>query len=75
MTPEPVSRLAKILENGEFVVTAECGPPRGANTDVIREKGRLLEGFVDAVNVTDNQTAIVRMSSIAACVHLQQMGR
>jgi len=74
MNPEPVSRLERILRQGEFAVTAECGPPRGVNADVIREKGKLLEGFVDAVNVTDNQTAIVRMSSIAACTHLQQMG-
>jgi methylenetetrahydrofolate reductase (NADPH) len=74
MNPEPVSRLEQILRKGEFAVTAECGPPRGANADVIKAKGKLLEGFADAINVTDNQTAIVRMSSIAACVHLQQMG-
>ena len=74
MNSETVSRLERILKQGEFAVTAECGPPRGANADVIRKKGELLKGFIDAVNVTDNQTAIVRMSSIAACVHLQQMG-
>ncbi len=74
MNPEPVSRLEQVLRKGEFAVTAECGPPRGANADVIKAKGKLLKGFVDAVNVTDNQTAIVRMSSIAACVHLEQMG-
>jgi methylenetetrahydrofolate reductase (NADPH) len=74
MIPEPVSRLERILRQGKFAVTAECGPPRGANADVIHKKGKLLEGFADAVNVTDNQTAIVRMSSIAACVHLKQMG-
>jgi len=68
------SRLQQILAKGHFAVTAECGPPRGANGEVIRQKGRLLKGYVDAVNVTDNQTAIVRMSSIAACVHLRQMG-
>ncbi|MBW1607490.1 MAG: methylenetetrahydrofolate reductase [Deltaproteobacteria bacterium] len=68
------SRLQEILSNGEFAVTAECGPPRGANPEVIRKKGELLKGWVDAVNVTDNQTAIVRMSSIAACAHLLQMG-
>lgn len=68
------STLQQILSRGEFAVTAECGPPRGANTEVIHKKGGLLRGYVDAVNVTDNQTAIVRMSSIAACVHLLQMG-
>jgi methylenetetrahydrofolate reductase (NADPH) len=68
------SRLQRVLSEGGFAVTAECGPPRGANPEVIRRKGRLLKGYVDAVNVTDNQTAIVRMSSLAACVHLLGMG-
>ncbi|MBW1837166.1 MAG: methylenetetrahydrofolate reductase [Deltaproteobacteria bacterium] len=67
-------RLQKILSDGVFAVTAECGPPRGADPEIIRKKGELLKGYVDAVNVTDNQTAIVRMSSIAACVHLLHMG-
>ena len=74
MNMKASSRLQEILSNGEFAVTAECGPPRGANHEVIRKKGELLKGWVDAVNVTDNQTAIVRMSSIAACAHLLQMG-
>jgi methylenetetrahydrofolate reductase (NADPH) len=68
------SRLQEILSKGEFAVTAECGPPRGATPEVVRKKGELLKRCVDAVNVTDNQTAIVRMSSIAACSHLLQMG-
>jgi methylenetetrahydrofolate reductase (NADPH) len=62
--------LEQILAEGTFAVTAECGPPRGADADVVRRKAELLKGYVDAVNVTDNQTAIVRMSSIAACVHV-----
>jgi methylenetetrahydrofolate reductase (NADPH) len=70
----PLSRLQQILTDGRFAVTAECGPPRGTDFEVIRKKGELLKGYVDAVNVTDNQTAIVRMSSFAACVHLVQMG-
>jgi len=74
MSEKPISKLQKILAKGEFAVTAECGPPRGANPEVIRKKGEMLNRYVDAVNVTDNQTAIVRMSSIAACVHLLQMG-
>ena len=68
------SNLQRVLAGGAFAVTAECGPPRGADPEVIRQKGSLLKGYVDAINVTDNQTAIVRMSSIAACVHLQQIG-
>jgi len=74
MSTTAQSRLQEILSKGEFAVTAECGPPRGAASEVIRKKGEFLKGYVDAVNVTDNQTAIVRMSSIAACYHLLQMG-
>ena len=68
------SRLSKILKSGEFAVTSECGPPRGADKEVVKQKAGLLKGFVDAANVTDNQTAIVRMSSIAASFHLLQAG-
>jgi methylenetetrahydrofolate reductase (NADPH) len=74
MTTASISRLQRVLSRGGFAVSAECGPPRGADPELIRKKGALLKGYVDAVNVTDNQTAIVRMSSIAACVHLIHMG-
>jgi methylenetetrahydrofolate reductase (NADPH) len=69
-----VSRLKEILNQGTFAVTAECGPPKGADPEVILKKAELLKGKVDAVNVTDNQTAIVRMSSLAACVLLKNQG-
>lgn len=68
------SSLHEKLLNGGFAVTGECGPPRGANKKVIEKKIELLNGHVDAVNVTDNQTAIVRMSSIAASAHLVAAG-
>jgi methylenetetrahydrofolate reductase (NADPH) len=68
------SILEKVLASGNLAVTSECGPPRGAVPEKIREKGDLLRGVVDAVNVTDNQTAMVRMSSFAASVFLRQMG-
>jgi methylenetetrahydrofolate reductase (NADPH) len=68
------SRLEKVLAAGHLAVTSECGPPRGAQPDKVREKGRYLHGIVDAVNVTDNQTAMVRMSSLAASVLLKQEG-
>ncbi len=74
MNEGATSRLQQVLSGGTFAVTAECGPPRGADPEIIKKKGELLSGYVDAVNVTDNQTAIVRMSSIAACVHLENMG-
>jgi methylenetetrahydrofolate reductase (NADPH) len=68
------SNLEKILEKGLFAVTGELGPPKGNNMEVIKKKVDLLKGYVDAVNVTDNQTAIVRMSSIATSSHLVRMG-
>ncbi len=68
------SQLHEKLSKGEFVITGECGPPRGANKQIIDKKVKLLNGYVDAVNVTDNQTAIVRMSSIAASTHLVAAG-
>ena len=66
--------LERVLRSGGFVVTAECGPPRGVAPDMIRKKGEMLKGYVDAVNVTDNQTAVVRMSSLASSVILKDMG-
>jgi methylenetetrahydrofolate reductase (NADPH) len=74
MKGNSAGKLEKILGGGGFAVTAECGPPRGADAEVIRQKANALSGCVDAVNVTDNQTAIVRMSSIAASAHLLAMG-
>lgn len=68
------SNLEKILESGQFAVTGECGPPRGADPSIIHRKAEFLRGNVDAVNVTDNQTSIVRMSSIATCAILTQLG-
>lgn len=63
---EPVSNLQKVFEEGKFAVTAEIGPPKHANKDVIKKHADVLKGHVEAANLTDNQTAIVRMSSIAA---------
>jgi len=62
------SNLEKVLRAGHFAVTGELGPPQGAAPEEIRHKARLLEGVADAVNITDNQTAIVRMSSIGSGV-------
>ncbi len=69
-----MSRLKKVLEKGEFAVTSECGPPKGADPEVVLEKAETLRGKVDSVNVTDNQTAIVRMSSMAACSIIKNAG-
>ena len=68
------SKLERLLDAGQFVVTGECGPPKGADVDKVKRKAEFLVGHVDAVNVTDNQNAIVRMSSIGASAILVQMG-
>jgi methylenetetrahydrofolate reductase (NADPH) len=60
------SRLERVLRAGHFAVTAELGPPQSADPEVIRKKARLLKDTCEAANITDNQTAIVRMSSVAA---------
>jgi methylenetetrahydrofolate reductase (NADPH) len=62
------SNLERILENGKFAVTAEIGPPKNADPEVIRRKARIMKGCIDAFNVTDGQTAVVRMASWAACL-------
>jgi methylenetetrahydrofolate reductase (NADPH) len=68
------SKLEKILKTGHFAFTGECGPPKGANVEHLKEKISHLKGMVDAVNITDNQTAVVRMSSWAASIILLQEG-
>ncbi len=60
------SNLEKVLTAGHFAFTGELGPPRGSNVEAVREKAAPLKGMVDSVNITDNQTAMVRMSSWAA---------
>jgi 5,10-methylenetetrahydrofolate reductase len=68
------SRLEQILESGQFAVTAEAGPPKGSSPDGMRKKGELLKSSCDAINVTDNQAAVVRMSSLAGCILLKETG-
>ncbi|MBN1841642.1 MAG: methylenetetrahydrofolate reductase [Deltaproteobacteria bacterium] len=68
------SNLERLLESGQFAVTAEAGPPKGSSLKVIQRKGELLKFCCDALNVTDNQTAIVRMSSLGGCLLLKDLG-
>ncbi|MBW2064071.1 MAG: methylenetetrahydrofolate reductase [Deltaproteobacteria bacterium] len=68
------SNLEKVLKAGHFAFTGELGPPRGANIEVVTKKAQYLKGKVDAVNITDNQTAVVRMASWAACLLLIKEG-
>lgn len=68
------TNLEKVLESKRFAVTAEVGPPKGAGTSGVLKKGESLKNFTDAINVTDNQTAIVRMCSLAGCTLLKRVG-
>ncbi|VFQ44978.1 methylenetetrahydrofolate reductase [Desulfoluna butyratoxydans] len=68
------SNLEKILAAGHFAFTGELGPPRGSNVEHVKEKAQHLVGHVDSVNITDNQTAMVRMSSWAAALLVNEMG-
>ncbi len=68
------SNLEKILKAGEFAFTGELGPPRGCDVEEVKKKAEFLKGNVDAVNITDNQTAMVRMSSWAASMIAMQTG-
>jgi len=68
------TNLEKVLASGRFAVTAEAGPPKGTAAAVVQRKGELLRNYCDAVNITDNQTAVVRMSSLAGCALLKQQG-
>lgn len=67
------SNLEKILSDGTFAVTAEIGPPKGSDPNKITKKAEIVKGYADAFNITDNQTAVVRMSSMAGCFILLKM--
>ncbi|WP_400260204.1 methylenetetrahydrofolate reductase [Candidatus Methanomassiliicoccus intestinalis] len=69
-----ISKLQQVLDEGKFAVTAEISPPKSASCATIRQKAQLLKDYVDAVNLTDNQTAIVRVSSFAASLACLQEG-
>ncbi len=66
--------FAAAIKSGKFVITAEVSPPKGTDISDVLAGAGLLQGLVDAVNVTDNQRAVMRMSPIAICHKLGEMG-
>ena len=74
MNTKTPSRLEKILTAGHLAVTSECGPPRGSDSEVITKKAEMIKDYVDAINITDNQTSMTRLCSLAACIRLKLMG-
>ena len=74
MNVKTPSKLEKILAAGHHAVTSECGPPRGTDPEAIIKKADLIKDHVDAINITDNQTSVTRLCSLAACIRLKLMG-
>jgi len=68
------SNLEKVLEDGKFAVTAEIGPPQSANPEPLIHHAKMLKEYAEAFNLTDNQTAVVRLSSIAAAAIVMKEG-
>jgi methylenetetrahydrofolate reductase (NADPH) len=69
-----MSKLQKKLENGEFVVTGEIGPPKGVDITKCLKDAEMLQGQVIAINVTDLQSAVLRIGSIAVSARLVERG-
>ena len=74
MNSKTPSRLEKMLAAGHLAVTSECGPPRGSDPEAITKKAEMIRNHVDAINITDNQTSVTRLCSLAACIRLKLMG-
>jgi methylenetetrahydrofolate reductase (NADPH) len=74
MSTKTPSKLEKILAAGHLAVTSECGPPRGSDGESIAKKAEMIKDYVDAINITDNQTSVTRLCSLAACIRLKLMG-
>jgi len=68
------SKLERVLAAGHQAVTSECGPPRGSDAEEIRSKAEMIRNHVDAINITDNQTSVTRLCSLASCIHLKSAG-
>ena len=68
------SKLEKVLTAGKFAVTAEIGPPQSSNPEPLTHHAKMMKGSADAFNLTDNQTAVVRLSSIASAVIIMREG-
>ena len=67
-------RITELFDNGQFVVTAEVGPPKGIHVDHLVEEAKEYLSGITAVNVTDNQSSVMRMGSLPTCVALKNAG-
>lgn len=69
-----MSRFKDALDSGKFVVTAEVGPPKGCNLEPLKHHIELLKDRVDAINVTDNQSSVLRYPSLGGAILIREMG-
>jgi 5,10-methylenetetrahydrofolate reductase len=67
-------KLTELFQQGKFVVTSENGPPKGTDVTEMLENAELMRGRVDAMNITDEQSSVMRLGSLAACALLNQRG-
>jgi 5,10-methylenetetrahydrofolate reductase len=67
-------KLSEIFKSGKFVVTSEIGPPKGVDVATMLEEAELLHGRVDAINITDQQSSVMRLGSLAVCKLLKERG-
>ena len=74
MSVETPSKLQKIIASGQLAVTSEVGPPRSADGAVIEHKAKMIADYVDGINVTDNQTSVCRICSLACCIRIKLLG-
>ena len=67
-------RITELFDNGQFVVTAEVGPPKGIDASHLVEEAKTYLSGITAVNVTDNQSSVMRMGSLPVCVAMKNAG-
>ena len=69
-----VSRFKEALDSGKFVITSEVAPPKGTNLEKVLHHIELLKDKVDAINVTDHQSSVMRFPSIGGCLAIKEKG-
>ena len=74
MSTTTPSKLQQIIASGQMAVTSEVGPPQSADGEVIDSKAKIIKDYVDAINVTDNQTSVCRMCSLVCCIRIKLLG-
>jgi methylenetetrahydrofolate reductase (NADPH) len=69
-----VTKFRDALKSGKFIITSEIGPPKGTNLDKMKHHIEILKNTVDAINVTDHQSSVMRFPSIGGCLEIKEQG-